>query len=736
MAYGQRTVDNAPDKSASLTNCVYLAPDDPLARAQYLEIGAFVFSTATHPSVAPGSLGLNAVQRRCLRVSTQDRVEAGAFVPPPSFPGAALLYAEVQGLNERVKADLTASDIERLLQMFQGQVFSTDQQLAFELQGSSFKLVVGTLQIDVNGQNQEVRRAFLAGNTAFIFTNSNNHNIKIVGQKGFATTQLFKAKTLNFESLGIGGLDKQFDNIFRRAFASRVFPPSIVQRLGIQHVKGMLLFGPPGTGKTLIARQIGKMLNGKEPKVVNGPEVLSKYVGQAEENIRNLFGEAEAEYKEKGDTSELHIIIFDEIDAICRQRGSVRDGTGTHDTIVNQLLTKIDGVDALNNILLIGMTNRKDMLDEAMLRPGRLEVQIEIGLPDEKGRLQILKIHTSRMSTNSFLGHDVDLERLAELTRNFSGAEIEGLVKSAASYALNRNVDINDLHKPLDEDNIKVTMGDFEAALEEVQPAFGANTESLQKHVMQGIIDYGEAHKHITATLQTLISQVQHSDKTPLLSVLLEGPDGSGKTALAAHAAIQSEFPFAKVIAPENLVGYMEQPKASNITKVFEDAYKSPLSIVILDDIERLLEYVAIGPRFSNIVLQALLVLVKRQPPDGRKLLVVGTTSRGDVLRDMGLRDAFNLQLSVPALNGDAVTTVLRSLDCFNGSEILQAVDIMVSLTGSEEVPIKKLLLWLEMARQELPDPQGKISLQAWTKVLQNLSAGHDSSSGFSKSRF
>lgn len=176
-----------------------------------------------------------------------------------------------------------------------------------------------------------------------------------------------------------------------------MFPPSIVQRLGIKHVKGILLYGPPGTGKTLIARQIGKMLNGKEPKVVNGPEVLNKYVGQTEENIRNLFAEADAEYKEKGDDSDLHIIIFDEIDAICKSRGSVRDGTGVADTVVNQLLTKIDGVDALNNILLIGMTNRKDMLDEALIRAGRLEVHIEVGLPDEKGRLQILKIHTSKV---------------------------------------------------------------------------------------------------------------------------------------------------------------------------------------------------------------------------------------------------------------------------------------------------------------------------------------------------
>ena len=134
------------------------------------------------------------------------------------------------------------------------------------------------------------------------------------------------------------------------------------------------------------------MLNGKEPKIVNGPEVLNKYVGASEENIRALFAEAEADQAAHKEYSELHVIIFDEIDAICKARGSVGGGSGVHDTVVNQLLTKIDGVDSLNNILLIGMTNRKDMLDEALLRPGRLEVQVEIGLADAKGRLQILKV--------------------------------------------------------------------------------------------------------------------------------------------------------------------------------------------------------------------------------------------------------------------------------------------------------------------------------------------------------
>ena len=138
----------------------------------------------------------------------------------------------------------------------------------------------------------------------------------------------------------------------------RIFPPDLIQKLGIKHVKGILLYGPPGTGKTLMARQIGKMLNGKEPKIVNGPEILNKYVGQSEENIPNLFSDAEKEYADKGDDSDLHILIFDEIDAICPARGTRTGGTGVADTVVNQLLSKIDGVESLNNILVIGMTNR------------------------------------------------------------------------------------------------------------------------------------------------------------------------------------------------------------------------------------------------------------------------------------------------------------------------------------------------------------------------------------------
>lgn len=204
----------------------------------------------------------------------------------------------------------------------------------------------------------------------------------------------------------------------------------------MSHCKGMILYGPPGTGKTLIARQIAKVLNVHEPKVVNGPEIFDKFVGGSEENIRKLFADAEIEQQQKGDDSDLHVIIFDEIDAICRKRGSTNSGTGVNESVVNQLLSKIDGVESLTNILIIGMTNRLDMIDEALLRPGRFEIHLEIGLPDEKGRVQIFQIHTKNLRENNLLANDVDLTVLAQNTKNYTGAEIQAVCRSANSFAL------------------------------------------------------------------------------------------------------------------------------------------------------------------------------------------------------------------------------------------------------------------------------------------------------------
>lgn len=507
-----------------------------------------------------------------------------------------------------------------------------------------------------------------------------------------------------FEDMGIGGLDKEFSAIFRRAFASRIFPPGVIEKLGIQHVKGILLFGPPGTGKTLIARRIGKMLKAREPKVINGPEVLNKFVGQSEENIRKLFADAEKEYKEKGDASELHIIIFDELDAVCKQRGSgAGGGTGVGDSVVNQLLAKLDGVDQLNNILLIGMTNRKDMIDDALLRPGRLEVHMEISLPDESGRVQILKIHTAKMKESGKLDKDVDLEALARLTKNFSGAEISGLVRSAASFALNRHVKVGTVAGVADDvDKITVNRDDFEHAFDDVKPAFGVSQDEMQAALRGGIINFSPFIEEILDEGSLIVQQVQEPDSTPLFSAILHGPPGSGKTALAAKIALDSQYPFIKMCTPDNMIGFNESMKIEHMRRIFDDAYKSPLSVVLIDNIERIFEWVPIGPRFSNTVLQALMVLLKKQPPKGRRLLVLATTSERSVLQQLDLFTAFDSDIAVSNIHyTHELSHILKQSGVFKEPD--RAIRILEETTGSEKVKvgIKKVLLGIETAKQD-----------------------------------
>ena len=198
-------------------------------------------------------------------------------------------------------------------------------------------------------------------------------------------------KKIGMDFENVGGLDAQLDDIARRVLASRANPEA-ARRLGVSHVRGILLSGPPGCGKTLLARELSRLLGAREPQIVNGPEILDKFIGEAERRVRDLFAPAEREYDEVGDASALHLIILDEIDAIARKRGSMTsDTTGVRDSVVNQLLAKIDGVKEASNILVVGLTNRPELIDPALLRPGRLEVQLRVELPGEL-RLIILFI--------------------------------------------------------------------------------------------------------------------------------------------------------------------------------------------------------------------------------------------------------------------------------------------------------------------------------------------------------
>ena len=603
---------------------------------------------------------------------------------------------------------------------FANQIFAPEQRVIMDYKSIPLIIVLKTVQLvdlsmDKSAAASEPSatdprvRGIITRQTMMNFFKDARSGLNLRASNRRPAANAILAPNFKFEDMGIGGLDKEFSSIFRRAFASRIFPPGLIEKLGIQHVKGILLYGPPGTGKTLIARQIGKMLNAREPKVINGPEVLNKYVGQSEENIRKLFADAEKEYREKGDESGLHIIIFDELDAVCKQRGSgAGGGTGVGDSVVNQLLSKLDGVDQLNNILVIGMTNRMDMIDDALLRPGRLEQHVEISLPDEKGRVQILNIHTAKMRASKNLDPDVDLEEIARRTKNYSGAEISGLVRAATSYALSRHVKVGtQAGVAEDVDTLTVNRDDFEHGFADVQPAFGVSEDEMQRLLRGGIIAYSPFIGDILKEGSLIVRQVREPDSTPLFSAVLHGPPGSGKTALAARIALDSEYPLIKLCSPDNMVGFNESMKIEHMRRIFDDAYKSPMSVVLIDNIERIIEWVPIGPRFSNAVLQAMMVLLQKDPPKDRRLLILATTSERSVMQQLDLFPAFDSDIAVPNVTGfDELKVIVRESGVFQNPDL--AVRQVRENTNSDKVGvgIKKILLGIETAKQ---DPEREV---------------------------
>jgi vesicle-fusing ATPase len=378
---------------------------------------------------------------------------------------------------------------------------------------------------------------------------------------------------------------------------------------------------------------------------VNGPEILQRFVGQSEENMRDLFAPAEKEFKGKGDKSRLHVIIFDEIDAIMKARGSGgATASVVHDNVVNQLLTKLDGMQSLDNVLVVGITNRRDLLDPAVLRPGRLELQVEVGLPDVRGRRQIFNIHTARARASNLLGDCVDVDALAAMTANYSGAEIKGLVGAAQSHALARylaafreTVSASEFPSESANESVTVTMEDFSKALFEVRPTLGADEEALDalrplgtlcscgtgtrersphkrardalppllRAVMRGErghqseknADDENAHSDGAAAtessessrpvIETLLEDSPFFDRR-WLSVLVHGPPGSGTSALTAEAASLVPFPSTRVFRSDVAAASGADLERA-LRAAFDDASKAKVSLLIVDGLDTLL---------------------------------------------------------------------------------------------------------------------------------------------------
>ena len=243
----------------------------------------------------------------------------------------------------------------------------------------------------------------------------------------------------------IGGFEELFKKVYTTVLLPRMLSPEVRKKMNLELVKGVIIDGPPGCGKTLFVKSLTDVMNCKV-KLVKGPEILGKYVGESEQNVRLLFEDAIK------NPNQLYVIVLDEFDSIAGKRSSGESSSGrVNNNIVNQLLTMIDGVERINNVILFGLTNLKDLIDDAILRDGRFGLHITVGLPDFNSRIDILKIRLKGII-------DVDFNKLSMLTNGFTGAEIMGVVNSTIAKSLESIVDFDNLNKEINEINLTEQM--------------------------------------------------------------------------------------------------------------------------------------------------------------------------------------------------------------------------------------------------------------------------------------
>jgi transitional endoplasmic reticulum ATPase len=439
----------------------------------------------------------------------------------------------------------------------------------------------------------------------------------------------------------IGGLHEEIQRI-REMVELPLRHPELFQRLGIEPPKGVLLHGPPGTGKTLLAKAVANESDATFLSI-NGPEIMSKFYGESEERLRRVFQEAQ----EKAPS----IIFIDEIDAIAPKREEV--GGEVERRVVAQLLALMDGLKSRGDVIVIGATNVVNMIDPALRRPGRFDREIEIGVPDKQGRLEILQIHTRSMP----LEKDVDLKKLAEITHGYTGADLAALSREAAMKALRRYLPEIKLDEKIPQsvlEKMVVKEEDFMNAFKEITP-----TAMREVYVEVPTVRWSDVgglegiKRRLMETVELPIKSPEKFEKlgiTPPKAILLYGPPGCGKTLLARAVATESEANFISIKGPEVFSKWVGESEKA-IREVFRKARLSSPSIIFLDEVD------AIAPRrgmsmadsgvTERVVSQLLTEMDGLTPIE--KIVIIGATNRPELLDPAIMRPGrFEIILYVP----------------------------------------------------------------------------------------
>jgi transitional endoplasmic reticulum ATPase len=565
----------------------------------------------------PSDVGLGMI-----RMDGLMRANSGAIVgeriklkPAPAVPIQKLILSPVGKFRFTTLEPKTISNVIKGRVMARGDLimlvslprgvrldYTPEIEIALPLFGPQVKFIV---------KDMEPKDGILIGEETSIVVEKSEE--KIV-RKSFVTYE------------DIGGMRDTLQHI-REIVELPLKHPEIFAQLGIEPPKGVLMHGPPGCGKTLLAKAVANETNAYF-RSVNGPEIVGKFAGDAEERLRRIF--------EMAQKNAPAIIFIDEIDAIASKRD---DAYGIEGRIVAQLLTLMDGLNERGQVVVIAATNRPDYLDPALRRPGRFDREISIGVPDKKGRKDVLQIHTKGMPLE-----EVNLDQIAEVTPGFTGADIAGLVKEAALTAIRRILPEVNLDQEIPQEvlsKLKVTKDDFTKALRDVEPS--ALREVLVELPKVRWVDIGgldEVKQEIQESVELPLTNPEKFEKMgikPPRGIMLYGPPGCGKTLLVKAAANEANANFISVKGSEILSKWLGESEKA-IRSIFRKAKQLAPCIISFDEIDALAptrrsESNEAAQRVVNQILTELDGIEKREG-----VIFIATTNRPDLVEDSLLR--------------------------------------------------------------------------------------------------
>jgi transitional endoplasmic reticulum ATPase len=521
----------------------------------------------------------------------------------------------------------------------------------------------------------------------------------------------------------LGGLKNEVQKI-REMVELPMRHPELFDKIGVEAPKGVLLYGPPGTGKTLLAKAVAGETNAHFISL-SGPEIMGKYYGESEEKIREIFNQAEE--------NSPSIIFIDEIDSIAPKRDEVSGEVEKR--IVSQLLTLMDGMKSRGKVVVIAATNRPDSIDPALRRPGRFDREIEIGIPDDEGRFEILSIHTRGMPIDK----KVDLKQISKTTHGFVGADLEVLSKEAAMRSLRRILPEIDLEEDKISaeilQKIEITSEDFRDALKEVRPSALREVQVQIPNVSwDDVGGLDELKEELREAVEWPIKHKEAFDyvdvETPK-GILLHGPPGTGKTLIAKALAKMTESNFISIKGPELLSKWVGESE-KGVREIFRKARQAAPCIIFLDEVDALVPRRGSGGSESHVTESVVSQILTEI--DGleelHNVLIVGATNRLDIVDDAllrpgrfdriievpnpdakGRRNIFEIHTKKKPLASDVdIAKLVELTDGFSGAEIAAvanraAIAALKKYVGGKAQNVKDI----KISQQELTDAIDKV---------------------------